>query len=444
MTENSYNYKKQRRRKKIIRRRIICAVLIIAIIAAAVFIVKGCAAKSNNTNNTTSVSSAEPDVPHVVSTATVASTGDILIHAPILSNAYNKSADSYDFTNIFEHITPYFSAYDYMVANLEVTCGSTAAGKYSGYPVFNTPDSIVDALKGSGVDMLLTANNHSYDTGFNGMIRTVQVVKERGLAALGSIAADGEGPFYCVKNINNVKIGMTCYTYSTTSNGRVALNGNIIKKEAEPLINTFDYYNLNAFYADAEATVSAMKAGGAEVIIFYMHWGNEYWYKPSSYQKAMAQKLCDLGVDVIIGGHPHVVQPFETLTSESGHETACIYSTGNAVSNQRKEIMDSDNYSGHTEDGMIFTVTVEKWSTGEIKIKDVNILPTWVNLKTVNGKKVYQIIPLDTSVSDWKQFGLSSTKNAVASYNRTMALVGSGLNAYRTSHGMSAVTEKLK
>ncbi len=176
-----------------------------------------------------------------------------------------------------------------------------------------------------------------------------------------------------------------------------------------------------------------MKENGAEATIFYIHWGNEYQYVPTSYQKQMAQKLCSLGVDVIVGGHPHVIQPFETIVDENGNETLCIYSTGNAISNQRKFLMDSDNYSGHTEDGMIFGVTFEKLSDGTVRTAEVDILPTWVIRESRGGKYVFQIIPLDLSVADWKTFTLTdaTVKEAKDSYNRTMKLVGQGLNAAR-------------
>ena len=100
-----------------------------------------------------------------------------------------------------------------------------------------------------------------------------------------------------------------------------------------------------------------------------------------------------------------------------------------ALSNQRRELISSAP-NGHTEDGMIFAFSFEKWSDGTVIISDVNITPTWVELTRSNGKKVYRVIPLDASVSD---------SQGKASYNRTMKLVGSGLNSYRTSHGLSAV-----
>jgi len=379
----------------------------------------------------------EPPAPHPVSTASIGVTGDILIHSTVYNSA--RQADgSYDFTYHYQHIAPYFQKYDCMVANLEVTL---AGGNPSSYPCFNCPDSIVDALKGAGVDLLLTANNHSYDTRTAGLKRTVQVVREKGLEYLGT-RDNTEESFYKVKDINGVKVGMACFTYSTVSNSGVkALNGITLNRDAFDLVSNFDPNRLDEFYAEAERAVTELKNGGAEVLIFYVHWGYEYRYTPSDHQKKMAQKLCELGVNVIVGGHPHVIQPFETVTAENGNETLCIYSTGNAISNQRKALMDSDNHSGHTEDGMIFGVTYEKWSDGSVRLKEVEILPTWVIRENRNGKLNYQIVPLDTAVADWKSFELTDAtlREAKASYNRTLELVGTGLNAARVKLALPEV-----
>ncbi len=394
---------------------------------------------SEEKQNTAEGSESEPSKPvepHAVSTASVGVTGDILIHSTVYNGA--KQADgSYDFSPHYEYITPYFQKYDCMVANLEVTLGG---GAPSSYPCFNCPDSIVDALKGAGVDLLLTANNHSYDTRTAGLKRTLETVRQKGLDTLGT-RVNTEESFYQVKEVGDVKVGMACFTYSEmTDRGVKSLNGIGLNADALELVSGFDPNRLEEFYAEAERAVTELKNGGADVLMFYLHWGYEYRYNPADHQKKMAQKLCELGVDVIVGGHPHVVQPFETITAENGNQTLCIYSTGNAISNQRKELMDSDNHSGHTEDGMIFGVTWEKWSDGSVRLKEVEILPTWV-IRTASGggKYTYRIIPLDTAIADWKSFGLSdaSLKEAKASYDRTLELVGTGINAARVKLSLS-------
>ena len=431
---------RRRVRKRIMRRRIIFAavsIVLAVIIAVSVF---SCAAKNppkQNDNGGTVQQSAEP---YVVSTAKIGSSGDILIHRPILSGA--KTSTGYDFNDILTQISSYFSAYDYMVANLEVPCGGTEGGEYRGYPTFNCPDQILDAFKAGGLDLFLTANNHTYDTGFKGMLRTQQALKERGVDYTGT-RQTADGPTYILKDINGIKVGFACYTYETkaAAASRKALNGILMSAEAGPLVNSFNYDKLDEFYSKAKTDYDKMISSGADAVIFYMHWGNEYQRVVTKQQTAMAQKLADIGVDVIVGGHPHTVQPMDVLTGEKGNETVCIYSVGNLVSNQRKALMDSDGHSGHTEDGMIFEVEFEKWSNGETKIKNLDILPLWVNLKTVGSKRVYEIAPLDLSVSDWSTLGLSGSalKEAMASYNRTMKLVGEPLNEYRQKLGLETV-----
>lgn len=387
----------------------------------------------------------EPSVPevtepHAVSSASVGVIGDILIHETVYNSA-RRDGGVYDFTENYEFLSSYLQKYDLAVANLEVTLGgeNPTVGKYpSAYPLFNCPDSVVDALKGAGVDLLLTANNHTYDTRTAGLLRTVEVVRSKGLEYLGT-RDNTEESFYKVKEVDGVKIGMACFTYSTVnSSGIKALNGITMDRDAGPFVCSFSYDRLEEFYTEAASAISQMKSEGAEAFIFYMHWGNEYQYVPNSYQKNMAKRLCELGVDVIVGGHPHVIQPFETITAENGNETLCIYSTGNAISNQRKFLMDSDNFSGHTEDGMIFGVTFEKWTDGSVRLASVDIEPLWVIRESRGGRLVFQIIPLDLSVSDWKTFRLtdSTVAEAKASYNRTMELVGQGLNQAREKLGL--------
>lgn len=440
---------KKKTAKKYIFRRIAVIVVCTAILAAAAALVTFLAGGSKTGSDKNASSSAgaassgkeEPKEPYITATAKIGSSGDVMVHSTQLTAA-KQSDSSYDFKNYFEYVKEYYSKYDLMLMNLEVTFGTS--GNYSGYPAFNTPESLSDALVYGGVDMVLTANNHIYDTGYGGLLNTMKVLNNRNIDFIGTRQNTEQLP-YKVKDVNGIKVATACYTYSTTpSAGRKALNGNVMSAEAGDLVATFDYNRLDEFYGEAQEALKTMKNQGAEISIIYMHWGNEYRYTPSTYQKQMAQKLCDMGWDVIIGGHPHVIQPFETLKSDDGRETVCIYSMGNAVSNQRKELMDSDNYSGHTEDGMIFELELQKWSTGKVEIKSVDILPTWVNHMKSGDRRIYRIVALDPLTSDWERLGVTRLSDAKASYNRTMAIVGEGLNAYRTARGLAAVPLTVK
>ena len=373
---------------------------------------------------------------HVVSTATIVSTGDILMHKPVIDVSWTNSG--YDFESIFRYITEDVTAADYAVANLETTLASTTNGyQYSGYPNFNCPDDIVDGAKNAGFDMLLNANNHSYDTSSVGMHRTISIIRDRGLDNLGIVDTEEEKR-YVVKTINDINIGMICYTYETDTNAdRVALNGMPVKSEDKNLVNAFDYNALDTFYAELQGHLENMKADGAEATILYIHWGNEYQLQENDIQRKIAQKICDLGIDVLIGGHPHVVQPMALLEStvDPSHKTVCLYSMGNAVSNQRQGNLTAIS-TAHTEDGVLFSVTFSKYSDGTVYLESTDLLPLWVYRRSDGTGNEYNIVPLHIDNSDsWvedfnmKDHNVNAAKN---SHARTMAIVGEGLSNCQT------------
>ena len=375
----------------------------------------------------------EPEPEHVVSQATVAVTGDILMHLAV-TNSGLQSNGSYNYDSIFQYIAPYVSEADYAVANLETTlAGSDMGYKYSGYPAFNTPDEIVDALKKAGFNALLTANNHCYDTSEYGFLRTVRTIRSKGLTAMGT-RENVSDPVYTVADINGIKVGMVCYSYEgqpdNPTAGVVYMNKNALSPTCGQLINSFLGTQLDPFYLEVRGILEQMKRDGAEATVMFIHWGIEYQTAPNAEQQQIAQQLCDMGFDVIVGGHPHVIQPVTLLTSrlDPDQKTVCLYSTGNAVSNQR--IKEMDLKTGHTEDGMLLQFTFSKYSDGTVYLESADILPCWVDLRTAPSTQ-YDIIPLDSAIRDqWKTtFGMTDEayENAVKSYGRTEALVGTGI-----------------
>ena len=376
------------------------------------------------------------EAPQLVSTATVLSTGDILMHGKVI-NSGKQDDGSYNFDSIFQYVKSYSQAADFSVANLETTlCGTDNGYAYAGNPKFNCPDAIVDSLKGAGFDMLLTANNHADDTSLVGYKRTLNVVREKGLDTLGTYLSADEQK-WTIEEVNGIKIGMVCYTYSDgfSQNGYPLLNYNEVGENG--ILNYFTYDKLPEFYTQLQGYLDEMKAAGAEATVVYPHWGEEYKWKtgegPNANQTAMAQKLCDMGVDVIVGGHPHVVQPVDLLQSgtDAEHKTIVLYSMGNAVSNQRKEEMQQSEPTGHTEDGVLFCVTFAKYSDGSVCVDSAELIPTWVNMHANSGSTEYNILPLEESTAaQWQaQFGLTDTQlaNAKASFDRTQALTLTGM-----------------
>lgn len=387
---------------------------------------------SDNKDSSSAVSSEA--VPETY--ATVISTGDIMVHSTQLTGAKTSSGE-YDFSAFFKEASPYFKAADLAVANLEVTFGGTESGQYSGYPVFNTPDSLADTIKASGLNFLITANNHAYDTGLYGLKRTAQVLKQRGIEFIGTRETTDD-PAYAVKEINGIKIGFANFTYETSGKtaGRKYLNGAIIAEEANDLINSFSYDRIDAFYADAADVINQMKSVGADYIVFYMHWGNEYKTSPDTWQKTIAQKLSNLGVNMIIGSHPHVIEPVELIRSEDGESTTvCIYSMGNCVSNQRQEIMDSCP-TGHTEDGVLFSFTLKKDKDG-VTLNGLDLIPTWVNKYKGGSGYLYTVYPLESAQDGSTKYSLDSAAAAKAakSFERTKAIVAAGLTECQQAIG---------
>lgn len=386
-----------------------------------------------------------PQPEHVVTTAAIGAMGDLLMHMPIFDDLTKYNAEvqqndgSYDFESVFRYLGGYTSSLDFAVANLETTlCGTDNGYAYSGYPLFNCPDEVVDGVKDAGFDLLLTANNHSYDTSLVGMKRTLDVIRSRGLKTLGTYASS-DLQKWTIQEINGIRVGMLCYTYATseTEDGRPSLNLNAAISEPG-LCNYYTYENLEAFYNEVSGYLQEMKNEGAEATVIFMHWGQEYILTENEQQNAIAQKLCDLGVDVIIGGHPHVIQPMELLTSTVAPEkkTVCIYSLGNVVSNQRKGNLQAIS-TAHTEDGVLFSVSFEKYSDGTVYLAGVNVLPTWVNMhNNQRGKTEYNILPLDVEVKEqWQSlFNLdaSTVKKAEESWDRTMEILGAGIEEVKT------------
>lgn len=374
---------------------------------------------------------APPEIQVIESTASFTVTGDLLMHLPVIQSCWDSTQGTWVFDPIFTFVAPYIQEADYAVANLETTLrGENPTYPYRGNPLFNCPDGIALGSLNAGFDMLLTGNNHCYDTRKAGVVRTLEVLEQTGLESLGTQKTK-EDPDYKVIEVNGIKVGMTAYTAETSDGmpGVPSINAIQVQPDTYGLINSFDYGQLKKFYEEIGAQFEAMRAEGAEAIVVYMHWGEEYYLEPTDLQKKIAQNLCDMGVDVIVGGHPHVIEPVDLLTStlDENQKTLIIYSTGNAVSNQR--IREMRMKTGHTEDGILFNFTLVKYIDGTVEVLETSCVPTWVYM--VGDKQSYTIFPLKFDLREqWQEtFGIDEdTYNAcINSYNRTMELVGEGL-----------------
>ena len=203
----------------------------------------------------------------------------------------------------------------------------------------------------------------------------------------------------------------------------------VVGSKGQKTIARYNNKRLTEFYKVLKADIEDLKAQGAEVIVAYPHWGNEYNIGYNSTENKIAQKMCYYGVDVIIGGHPHVVEPTKVYTSDvSGKTTICMHSTGNFVSHMR--VTDKKKNRKYVEDGALFTFTAEKYSDGTVLVTSAELLPIWV--KKSGGQ--YSVVPLDKSVNWSDEFGISNssskTSSGAQSYKRTTKIAASGVKKF--------------
>ena len=347
----------------------------------------------------------------------IVSLGNLIIHQSQINGAKNENG--YDFSPSFQYIKEMVSEADISLGILE---GALAGGEPTGYPIFNSPDEVIDSLRDTGIDVVNYANNHIYDYDDEGLQRTIEITKEKGLDVLG-VKSTEEEKSYLVKAVDGVKIGFVSYVFETAAvNGYKTINSNPVSINSENLINTFNYNDLESFYNRIASEISAMKAEGVEFIIASMHWGEEYNTYIEATQNEIAKKLNELGVDIILGGHPHVIQPYEIICNESGHSTFVIYSQGNSLSNQSEQEIGV----AESEDGIMIKFTLEK-KDGNVSLKEYKIIPTWVYKEEKgDGTYYHKIIPVEEALANPEEYGINSDVYARLenSLNRTKSILG--------------------
>lgn len=347
----------------------------------------------------------------------IVSLGNLIIHQSQINGAKNENG--YDFSPSFQYIKEMVSEADISLGILE---GALAGGEPTGYPIFNSPDEVIDSLRDTGIDVVNYANNHIYDYDDEGLQRTIEITKEKGLGVLG-VKSTEEEKSYLVKEVDGVKIGFASYVFETAAvNGYKTINSNPVSINSENLINTFNYNDLESFYNRIASEISAMKAEGVKFIIASMHWGEEYNTYIEATQNEIAKKLNELGVDIILGGHPHVIQPYEIICNESGHSTFVIYSQGNSLSNQSEQEIGV----AESEDGIMIKFTLEK-KDGNVSLKEYKIIPTWVYKEEKgDGTYYHKIIPVEEALANPEEYGINSDVYARLenSLNRTKSILG--------------------
>ena len=292
-------------------------------------------------------------------------TGDIMGHDGQISSAYNDSTGTYCYDSVFNYVSPLISAADIATGNLEVTLGGEP---YKGYPAFSSPDELAVACRNAGFDILTNANNHAADRGPKGIIRTIRVLDSLGIRHTGtwvsSEARDTLSPLMI--NKYGIRLALLSYTYGT--------NGIVVPPPA--LVSYIDTIRISD---DIRASVNE----GADMVIVSIHWGTEYDTLPSPEQKQTAAAILRSGADIIIGSHPHVIQPMTAIVDSTGLTGPVVWSMGNFVSNQRQKRRDGGAM-----------VSLELTKRGDkVFITEAGYILTWVYTPAENGKRKFYILP---------------------------------------------------
>lgn len=303
-------------------------------------------------------------------TATLCFVGDLMCHSTQFNYA-KVGTDTFDFTGVYREVKQYLSDADLTVGNLETVIAGKNTG-YSGYPYFNAPDDFIYALKDAGFDLLVTANNHALDQGWEGIEKTIEVINKHKMHRTGTFLSQDDRDSIRIFQINTIKIAILAYSENT--------NGLPVPKGKDFVINLIDE---DLVKRDIDKT----RLKNVDVVLVHLHYGPEYNREPSEYQKQIVQKIIELGADIIIGGHPHVIQPVDFFkTSNTKLDSGFVaYSMGNFISNQRWRYSDA---------GVIINIKISKnILTDSIYISEVSYLPTWIfRGETLKGKE-YIILP---------------------------------------------------
>jgi len=302
--------------------------------------------------------------------------GDLMGHMTQVNAAKREAGgNGYNYKPVFKHLKPYFSSADLAVINLEYPL---AGEPYSGFPQFSSPDESIFAAKDAGFNVVATANNHSLDKGKQGLERTISVLDSMELDHFGTYKHSGEkiNRYPLLVEKNGIKISFLNYTYGTNS----------LVEEEPNIVNRIDT-------AQISEDIRRARLASPDFIIVFMHWGSEYENTQNQEQRELAQFLASNGVDLIIGGHPHVVQPFDKIYSSSISDSIPVmYSLGNFFSNQRNR---------YTDGGIIFEATLKKSSIAgrrggtsyRTEITNYGYMPFWVYRFSKKDGNVFRLLP---------------------------------------------------
>lgn len=292
-------------------------------------------------------------------TARITASGDMLYHDIVYGSAFDGT--SYDFKNDYEQITPLISGADLAIGDFEGTINPSKP--LAGYPIFNAPEEVIQSIKDAGYDVLDLAHNHILDTGIEGLKYTANAFRKNGLDIFGVKVDPSEG--ILVKEVNGIKVAILGFAY-----GFNGIEASLTDEEYNNHLYDLNMQKVKELIERAEEI--------ADFTIVLPQMGEEYHLHPTKEQVDTYHQMIEWGADVIFGGHPHVIEPTETITKD-GEKKFIIYSMGNLLSNQRVETLGNI----WTERGVIMDITIEK-ENGKTTLTSVKAHPTWVSRTEIN------------------------------------------------------------
>ena len=320
-------------------------------------------------------------------TFTLTAIGDVMCHNTQYWDAYQKETNTYDFSYVFNDIKFDIQKGDIAVGSLE-TCFAGEERGYSNYPTFNSPDSLAYSLKDIGIDVLSTAGNHCLDMGFDGLSRTIDILNKADISHLGTYQTQEERDKILFKYTKGLKVAFINYTYGT--------NGIPVPSDKPYCVNLIDKDLI-------KKDIESAKSQNADVIVACMHWGTEYQTSANKEQEDLADYLFQNKYNIILGNHPHVLQPMEkrTVTLEDGstQDGFIIYALGNFICDQNAE---------NTRNSIILNLSITKQVDGSITIDNVDYIPIYMykdasksvqKMKVLNIEKTLKLYESGTDTS---------------------------------------------
>lgn len=341
----------------------------------------------------------EPEPEPEIKRAKIMANGDILVHNLVFISAYDSETQTYDFNSQFEKVAPLIQSADLAIANFEGTIYPNNAP--TGYPVFNAPEAIADAIKNAGYDVMALANNHIVDSRSAGIDSTANAFRSRGLDTVGVRLSSDEKNL--IREVNGIKIAILNYAY-----GFNGMEQTLTQEEYNLKLNPINPEKIKADILEAESL--------ADITIVLPHMGIEYMLEPNQEQITLFDNMIEWGADIVFGNHPHVIQPTK-IVQKDGQDKFILYSMGNFLSNQRLETVENI----WTERGVVMELNITQEEGQPAIIESVIGHPTWVyrgdtDKPLVNGiaPKNYYVIPTSEVVNGTLEMDLDdATKQRI-------------------------------